>query len=377
MPPAVDVTVVASRSDLKSFLRLPWSIYPPDPHWVPPLLRLQARELDPDRHAFYQDAERELFLARRGGQVVGRIAAIVNHAHNRRHDDRVGFFGYFECISDQAVGGALFRAAGEWLAARGMEAIRGPVSPSMNASCGLLIEGFDSSPYILMPYNPPYYADLIQAAGLRKIKDLYAYRILAERLGDAMKRLDRIASAMFRRHPDLTIRTIEMKRYEEEVHLFSAVFEQARTDNWGHVPMSRAEVTALAREMKPLLKPHFLLIAEVAGKPAGCTLALLDVNRLIKPLNGRLFPFGFLRLMTGLRRLHRARVFGIATLPEYRPLGVTAVLLSEFLRRGIRGGCFEAEASWVLEDNYLSNRTLSNTLRPERYKTYRLYERKL
>ena len=165
MAATLEVAPVVSRSDLRAFLRLPWSLYARDPYWVPPLLNLLARELSPRRNVFYQHAERELFLARSDGKVVGRIAAIVNHAHNQHHHDRVGFFGYFECISDHAVGSALFRAAGEWLSGRGMISLRGPVNPSMNATCGLLVEGFDSSPYILMPHNPPYYADLFGAAG--------------------------------------------------------------------------------------------------------------------------------------------------------------------------------------------------------------------
>jgi len=361
-----------------SFLNLPFRLYRDDPHWVPPLRWAQAKVFA-GRTAFFQRAEMALLLAERAGRAVGRIAAIHNRAHDAEHHDAVGFFGFFECEpADTEAAAGLFEAAGRWLAERERTAMRGPVNPSMNAECGLLIEGFDRPPMVMMPYNPQKYIELYESAGLAKCKDLYAYLVRAESVDEGAKgrsRMLRMADIIKRKHPEVQVRTLDMKRYEAEVLRLVEVFESARTSNWGHVPLTEAEALEMARDMKAVIDPDLIVLAEVDGEPAGASMALPNINRALAACKGRLFPFGFLRFLRAMRRIHEIRIFGIAALERYRHLGIAGLLMLETILRGRAKGIDTGEASWVLEDNVMSNRTLQNVLDPEHYKTYRIYEK--
>jgi len=361
----------------RAFLRLPFDLYRGNSNWVPPLRSAQKR-LFACRTAFFSRAQMALFLARRDGKTVGRIAAIHNRAHNEHRGDKVGFFGFFECDrSDTQAAHALLDRAADWLAGRGLEVIRGPVNPCMNAECGLLVDGFDRPPMVMMPYNPPAYERLLTEWGLSKCKDLYAYLIEADNLRPGTpghQRLRRVAAAARRRHPEISVRALDMRHFERDVLEFLAVFEQARSDNWGHVPLTEDEITETARAMKPILDPQIALLAEVDGKPAGASLGIPNVNRALAAINGRLWPLGFLRFAREMRRISEIRALGIGALPEYRHLGITAILLLETILRGTARGIRTAEASWILEDNAMSNRTIGKNLQPRRYKTYRIYE---
>ena len=367
-----------SRRDRREFLEYAYRRHRGDALWVPPLRRARGR-LFAGRTAFFAHAEMALFLARRGGGAVGRIAAIHNPRHNERHGDRVGFFGFFECdMGDAAATAALVAAAEGWLAARGLDRLRGPVNPSMNAECGLLVDGFDAPPVAMMPYNPPEYAGLLEAAGLARCKDLYAYRIEAHRVeGTAGKdgRLARAAALIRRRHAALTIRPIDLRRFESEVLALTEVFEQARAGNWGYVPLTRAEILEMAREFRQVIDAELVLLAEVEGKPAGASLAIPDINLGLAAARGRLWPLGLLRFARAMRGCHEIRVFGIAALEPYRHMGVAALLMLETILRGTAKGYDTAEASWVLQDNVMSNRTIQDLLDPRLYKTYRIYEK--
>ncbi len=376
----VEVHQVADRRERKLFLRLPWRLYESDPLWVPPLLGAVNKQLDPRRHPFFKHAEARLYLAWRGARPVGRVAAIVNHLHNSYHGETTGFWGFFETEPDPGVARALLDRAADDLRGCGMTEMRGPFNPSTNAECGLLVEGFDRPPAILMPYNPPYYPEFVEQAGHRPIKELYAYVLFAEQVaGDqgTRQRLERIARAVQRRHPEITVRSLAMARYKAEVAALGEVFNAARRDNWGYVPTTDAELQLMAREMKPIALPDLILIAELRGKPVGCLISLPDINPLLQKLNGRLFPFGWARFLWGKRRIRRLRVFGVACLPEYRGLGVTALLFDRFIRNGLRWGCPEAELSWVADDNLQSVRTLQSAFQPRLYKRYRIYGREL
>jgi len=368
---------VAGRRGRRRLLDLPFELYRGHPHWAPPLRRAHAKLLA-GRTAFFDRAEMGLFLAERSGRAVGRIAAIHNHAHNAHHNDQVGFFGFFECdTTDADAAAGLFEHAEHWLAERGLTSIRGPVNPSMNGECGLLIDGFDLPPMVMMPYNPPQYARFIEAAGFTKCKDLYAYLIRAEDVdeGRGRDRMERLVAAMKRRRPEVQVRPINMKRYNQEVFRLAEIFESARIDNWGHVPLTESEVLETARDMKPVVDPDLILVAEVDGKPAGTSMALPNVNRAVAAIGGRLLPFGFLKFIREIRRIHEIRILGIAVLAQYRHLGITGLLFLETILRGRAKGIDIGEASWVLEDNDMSNRTIQNVLRPEHYKTYRIYEK--
>jgi len=368
-----------SRRDRCRALDLTQQLYRDCAAWSPPLRMAQAKLLA-GKTAFFQRAEMAIFLAERAGNTVGRIAAIHNRAHNDTHNDKVGFFGFFECdTSDQAAAAGLFERAEAWLAQRGLTSVRGPVNPSMNGECGLLIEGFDRPPMVMMPYNPPEYADLIESAGYAKCKDLYAYLVRAENVdsGKGRDRMLRLADVMRRRHPELKVRPLDMKHFEQEVRGLVDLFEAARDSNWGHVPLTADEAVEMARDLKSVVDPEIILVCEIDDKPVGVSMALPNVNRAIAAANGRLLPFGFLRFLRAMKRIHEIRIFGIAVLEKYRHLGITGLLFLETILRGRAKGYDAGEASWVLEDNVMSNRTIQNVLDPEHYKTYRIYEKNL
>ena len=376
----LEVRAVADARERTGFLHLPWAVYGADPCWVPPLLSAIDRVLDPGRNPFFEHAEAQLYLAWRSGRPVGRIAAIIDHAHNERYGETTGFWGFFETANDAQVADALFDAAGEWLAARGMTVMRGPFNPNINGEIGLLVDGFDSLPYVLMPYNPPYYVERVEAAGFARHMDLFAFHVRADQVAPEMptiKRFERLAAAIRTRHPGLAVRAIDMARYDDEVLTFGRLFNTARRENWGFVPMTDPEIRAMARDMKPIVDPRLVIVCELDGEPVGCIMGLPDISPVLKKMNGRLLPFGWLRLLLGRRRVHAARVFGAGTLPEYRHAGVTVLLILEFIRRSLYEGYDAGEVSWVAASNLRSLGVIEKAIQLHRYKTYRIYERPL
>jgi hypothetical protein len=373
----LQIREVRGRGELSRFVDLPEHLYRGDPLWVPQL-RSSEFKLFRQQTTFFAQAEMALFLAWRGNMPVGRIAAIHNQAHNQHYKDTVGFFGYFECADDPAAAHGLVQHAEAWLKARGLTRLRGPVNPSMNGECGTLIEGFDRPPMALMPYNPPRYPPLLESLGFTKCKDLFAYWVTQDDVAEGSNtkaRLLRLAEALHKRNPTVTLRTIDMKRYEEEVLRFLGVFEEARKKNWGYVPSTDAQFLETARNLKMILDPEIVIIAEVDGRPAGALLAIPNINIPLAACQGRLFPFGFLKFFRTLKRVHETRVLGVAALREDRAKGITALLMVEMLLRGIKRGYFSAEASWVLENNQASNASIQGAVNAVKYKTYRIYEK--
>ena len=248
----------------------------------------------------------------------------------------------------------------------------------MNDSCGTLIEGFDRPPMALMPYNPPAYGPMLESLGLAKCKDLYAYLSSREDCCPGTEngdRLVRLAAALKRRRSEVTLRHMEMKNYPQDILRFIHIFEEARHDNWGCVPLTEKEILETASQMKAIVDPQIIILAEVEGKPAGAILAIPNFNPALRAAGGRMFPFGFLRFMRAMKRADEVRIFGVAVLKQYRPLGVTALFFLEEIIRGMARGYRAAEASWVLEDNHLSNSSIQGAVNPVRYKTYRIYEK--
>ena len=366
------VEAVAGRADLRAFLRLPWRIYREDPNWVPPLLVEQRRLLDRSKHPFHRHADVEYFLARRGDDVVGRIAAIVNHRHVEFHDEPAGFFGFFECTDDPAAANALITAAEDWLRTRGMRAMRGPMNFSTNEECGLLVDGFDSPPMLMMTHNPPHYERLLEGAGLRRAKEMYAYLLAEIREPD---RLMRGVARLADRSP-ATVRPIRMKQLQAEIERIRAVYNAAWERNWGFVPMTEAEFDDMAKQMKQIVDPELCLIAEVDGEPVGFALALPDYNQAIRHTNGRLLPFGIFRLLWHARKIDQVRVITLGVKPEYRRHGLDAMMMLRQYRRALELGYRRSEASWILEDN-LPMRRILERLGWHIYKTYRIYEQAL
>jgi GNAT superfamily N-acetyltransferase len=359
-------------------IELPFLLYKNDPNWVPPL-RSQIKKVFAGRTAFFERAEMALFLAVRGEEPVGRIAAIHNRAHNEYYKDRTGFFGFFECKPDDRESAQeLLKTAEDWLRQRGLQTARGPVNPSMHSECGLLIWGFDSPPMALMPYNPPQYAEMLESAGYRKCKDLLALIVKAERVKEGTpyyERLMKLSEIIKRRYPEIRLRTINMKKYYDEVKKFMSVFEEARKNNWGYVPVTESELMEVASGLKMVIDPDLVVVAEVKDTPAAVGLAIPNINRGLIAAGGRLFPFGIFKFIRAMRNQNEMRVFGVATLPEYRIKGLTALIFGEIVLRGLRKGYKIGEASWILEDNLMSARTITDALSAEHYKTYRIYEK--
>ena len=373
---SLTIEPVTSARAVRRFIDVPWKLFAADPpaHWVPPL-RLMVRDaLDERSNLFYRRAARALWIATRNGRPVGRIAAIENRAHNEFHGDRVGFFGFFEAAHDEEAARALVAEAGRWLRSRGLTSIRGPVNPSTNHECGLLVGGFDEHPMFMTTWNPPWYASLLESTGLVGVKDLLGYYLPMD---DPAYRLPPRVEAHARRAQQterVVFRDLDTRRWNDEVALCWDVYNAAWEPNWGFVPMTRGEFEQMAEGLKHLLWPRFAFAAEVNGQPAGFCLVLPDYAEVLKRIpNGRLLPTGLVKILLAKRRLRTGRVMALGIKKAYRTAGIFALFADELYRRGraidARGG----EASWVLEDNHLMNRTLLGIgARP--YRRWRLYE---
>lgn len=361
----------------KQWLSLPWKTNAGDPCWVPPLRRNQKQLAGFLKHPVWDDAEIETFLATRGGAPVGRIAAVVNHAHNRWHEDQVGFFGFFESIEEQAVADGLFESAGAWLAERGMKVVRGPMNPTLNYELGMLVDGFATPPFFLLTHNPAYYGGLVEGAGFEKAQDLYGYWGDVSML-DELNRDTKTANVdvMVRERFGVNVRGMDPKNFDAEVEMFLDIYNRALTNTWGYVPMSRSEVIHFAADLKRLIVPDLARIAEIDGRAVGVMFGLLDYNPRIKAIDGRLFPFGFLKLLSDKKKLNRIRLMSTNVLPEYQSWGVGVSLARSVLQPALDHGVNACEFSWVLESNDLSRKTIEKS-RARLYKTWRIYDKQL
>jgi len=367
----VAIEPVETRAQQRRFLKLPWRIYAADACWMPPLLLSQEELLGFRPHPFYERSRSRSFLARRGGHDVGRITAIVNAGHVERYGEQRGFFGFFECDDDPAAARGLFGAAADWLHGQGMTAIRGPANPSLNYECGLLIEGFDTPPFFMMTHNRPYYAELVEANGFGKIEDLYAFWGKTSMLTSLDGKLGTMVQGVKERF-GVHVRPLDRRRFDDEVRMFLEVYNSSLGGTWGFVPLTGGEVRHMAASLKHLIVPELALVAEVGGKPVGTVFCLLDYNPRIKAINGRLFPFGFLRLLWNKRGIKRMRAISTNVVPEYQAWGVGLVLTAALVQPVLDWGMEEAEFSWVLESNHLSKRTLERggALVTKKYRIY-------
>jgi GNAT superfamily N-acetyltransferase len=366
----VSIHPVRTKRDERRFIKFQWKVYERYPNWVPPLLMDRRKLIDRKNNPFYTHARMEMFLAERNGVSVGRIAAIINDNHNKEHNENIGFFGFFECLDDQTIANALFDAARDWLRARGVTAMRGPASPSVNDEYGLLIEGFDEPPAILMCYNPPYYQKLLEQYGFVKAKDLYAYYLNSSKVfTDKLNRVTEIV----KKKTGVVVRSLDMKRFVDEVKLLRELYNKGWSKNWGEVPMTEEEFNYVAKDLKPIVDPELVIIAEIKGKPVGFGLTLPDYNRVLKGnKNGWLIP-ALIRMMLFKKRIDFSRVIILGVLPEYLNSGIGGVLFFETGARSVKQGYPHGEASWVLEDNVMMIRG-AELMQGEKWKTYRVYD---
>lgn len=344
------VRPVEGASDLKTFIRFPWRVYRekyPDPNWVPPLLVSEKGLLDREKSPFYEHGDAQLFLAERNGKPVGRIAGIVNDLHVSFQEEQVGFFGFFESFNDPTVAKALVDAAADWVRERGLEAMRGPMNYSTNETCGLLIEGFDEPPTVMMTHNPPWYADLLTGTGMVESKEMISYILMADA---NVERIIKIADRA-RERAGVRFRPIDMKHFAEDVALLKEVYNDAWEKNWGFVPMTELEFDHMAKDLKPVVDPDYVKLAFVGDDIAGFALSLPDINQVLIKMNGRLLPFGWLKLMTGLGKIDHARVMALGVKKKYQRLGLGALFYSDAFGVALRKGYRSGEASWILADN--------------------------
>jgi GNAT superfamily N-acetyltransferase len=372
----LEIRPVVSGRDLNAFLKVPWPIYAEDPQWVPQLLLDQKEFLNPRVHPFYLHGAAEKFIACRDGVAQGRILVSDDPRYNAEHKTNTGCFGMFESADDPEMAQGLMEAAAKWLRDRGRTALLGPIDYSTNYSCGLLVEGFDTPPRIMDNHNPPYYAGLLEACGLAKAKDLFSWWFLdPKNMGDLWReRAERIL-----RRGKITIRSFNERDFDAEVQRCNTVYNGAMERNWGFVSLTEAEFRYMAVRLKQLAEPRMVLLAEVDGYPVGFSITLPDMNEAVRPLNGRLFPYGLpinvARFLWRKRRIKTARMIVLDVLEKYRRRGIAEMLILKTLDFGKNVAHFTgAELGWTLEDNYLVNQTIE-AVGAKKHKVYRIYEK--
>lgn len=373
-PKTNELTLVRTQKERKAFIRFPYRHYRDDNYWVAPLLMEQKKLVDTEKNPFYENADIALFLVRQNGKVCGRIAAIEDHRFNEHHNTNAGFFGFFECIDDQTVAKLLVKAACGWLEDRGLDEMYGPTNPSMMDEIGVLVDGFEHYPSILMPYSKRYYDRLLKTEGLKKEMDLYAFRVTQETV--AYDRMQRAGNIVKHRNPGLEIREVDLKNLDREVQIVREVFNKAWSGNWGFIPLSERELATLADDLKLILDPKFAHIAEVDGEPIAFSIGLPDLNQALRHMNGRLFPVGLFKLLWYKRKINRIRTALMGVVPEYQGKGIDALLHLKAIENGRTEGMFSSELSWVLESNANMIR-VAERLGAHIEKTYRMYHRAL
>ncbi len=365
----LDIKKVEGKKDIKRFIMLPWKIYKGDKNWVPPLISDVKKLLDRERHPFHKHAEVEYFLAFKDGKIAGRISAFINHRHNEYWNDKVGFFGFFESINDKEVSRALFEKAEEWLREREMESMRGPMNFSTNETCGLLYKGFDSPPVVEMTYNPRYYVNLFEDYGMKIVRFLYSYRLSKDT--PIPEKLKRVAEYRLKKIP---VRKANVKDFRNEIERFKLIYNEAWGKNWGFVPLTNEEIDFIAEELKPILDPHIVFFAEIDGEPAGASLSLPDFNQILKYANGRLFPFGLIKLLLHKKEINMLRTYAMGVREKFRFRGLEALMIYKTIKEGIKRGYLGADMGWILDSNYQMNKILED-LGSEKYKEYAIYEK--
>ena len=368
----IDIRRVQSKKDLLSFIKLQWKINQNDPNWVAPLLMDRLKVLNKKTNPFFKDNPADFFLAYRNGEVVGRIGAIINHQHNKFHEDKTGFFGFLEAQNDKEIFSSLLNTAEDWLREKNCDLMMGPMNPSTNDEVGFLIDGYDTPPFFMMTHNPPYYNDFMQDLGFEKAKDLYAYFIHKDNLN--MERVNKLSESMKKRF-SVSIRSLNMKNFESELETVREIYNDAWSTNWGFVPMTPEEFDFIANDFKKIIDPELVIIAEYKGKPIGFSLALPNYNEIfIKIPNGKLFPFGIFTFLLNKNKIKSIRAITLGVTKDYQTSGIGGMLILETIRRGLSAGYISAEMSWVLEDNDLMNKGAS-LVGGKIYKTNRVYQK--
>lgn len=374
VPQTNSIKVVTTEAEKKDFISFPYTHYENDTYWVPPLLIEQKKLLNTKKNPFYNNAEIALFMAERNGRPAGRIAAIIDHRYNQFHDAKTGFFGFFESIDHKTTAEFLFRVAEEWLKTRGMQDVLGPANPGMMDEIGILVEGFDKYPSILMPYHKDYYDKLIKSCGYAKEMDLLTYDVTQDSVD--RDRSNRAMEIVKRRIPGIVIRKIRLKKIYDEVKIIRKIFNSAWKNNWGFIPLSEEEFNALASDLKTIVDDDFAHIAEVDGKPIGFSVALPEYNQILRNLDGKLLPTGIFKILWNKKKINKVRTALMGVVPEYQGKGIDALLHREAIENGLEKGIYSSEVGWILENNVQMVR-VAEKLGGVNEKRYRMYSKKL
>jgi len=376
--PAIEIKKAVSKKEWNQFIKLPWKIYKNDPLWVPPLLFDLKKQLNKKINPFFKQAEVKYWIALdSNNECVGRIAAIVNHQHNHYYNDKIGFFGYFECINDETVSAALLSTAHAWLWEQGMSTVRGPVNLSLANECGLLIEGYERSPILQMNYNPRYYLQLLENFGYAKEHDLLAFYIADDILKDEkiMQRLERLSNIVAQKEK-ISFRYFNTKDFKNEIKKIRLLYNNYMSDNWGFLPMEEDEVDFIGQLLKPVLIKELAIFAEADGRAVGFSLSLPDLNQVLKRMNGKLFPFGIFKFLLYKNKITDIRVMLMGINKPFRRKGLEAVFYYQTIIQGAKRKFTGAELSWVSEDNQILIQELEN-LNAKLYKRYRIFRNEL
>lgn len=368
----MNILTVQNKADLRKFINFPFAFYKEDPNWIPPLRVEVKNQFNPKTNPLLDHCTYRLFLLLNEDKIIGRIAAFIDHLAVDFWNEKIGLFGYYECIQNEEASRTLFGAAASWLKNQGMESMRGPWT-FVTQEWGLVVEGFSPPPTIMAPHNPQYYGDQFESFGLGKIKDLLCYYISGEEGYQIPDRILTLTDRVARRY-GVSVRQLDMKRYEEEVEIFLELSNSSIIDNWGYSPVTDAEAEAVAKDLKQIIQPEGVLFAEDAdGKPIGFVVALPDINKLLSGLNGRLLPFGWLKLLLGIPRLKSYRMFALGVIPEYHGCGIDSLIYRALYESLYRPDIW-IEINYVLEDNYHMNNAIDKLL-AKPLRRYRIYQK--
>ncbi len=372
----IKIVPVTTKKELKLFIKFPWAVYRGEKNyenWVPPLLMMAKEHFDRKKNLFFKHADMQLFLAYKNGVLSGRIAAIVDYSYVEYQKDETGFFGFFESFDDDAIAGALFKSAEDWVSEKGYKKMLGPMNPSTGASLGTLIDSFDIPPIFQMEYNAEYYPALIEKCGYGKSKDLYSYLMdTSLKLSDKMLR---VAEIVKKRH-NVSIRSVDWKEWDTIIPVLREIYNEAWADNWGFVPWEEKEFEYLCKDIKMFVDADLVLITYMGDEPVGFAVPFPDYNQVLHRMNGRLTPLGILKFLTGRKKIDiiRTAIMGVRTKAQNK--GIDAVMVKEIYERGEKMGMKGSELSWIIEDN-MALVNLLNGWGAKHYRTYRIYDKNI
>jgi GNAT superfamily N-acetyltransferase len=368
---------VENNKDLLKFIKFQWEIYKDDKYWVPQLISDMMMLLDENKNLFWKHAEKKLFFIEDDtGKILGRVAGVIDHNFIKFHNEQTGFFAFFECINDKNVSSLLLSSVEMWLKEKGIKKIIGPTAPSTNDEMGLLYEGYDSEPFLMMPHNPRYYHNLVLSYGFKKAKDLYAYLWTNAENSLPIERLTKVVNLVKNKYPELKLREVNLKNFSEELKVAVEIYNEAWEKNWGFVPWTEEEFVSQALRLKPLVDPRFIIFAYLGNEPVGMLIAVPNYNEVLKKLNGRLGLVEIIKFLYYKNKIKSIRVMIMGVKKKFRNKGFETVMFLDAINKGLYVGYEKGEFSWILEDNTMMVRA-AEMLGTKLHKKYRVYEKSI